>query len=250
MLLGVGYIIGPRIASVMVAGGLTTALLIVPMIAYFGNGLPAPLAPVQQQRIAEMEPGRDRLDVRPLHRRRRGGDRRHLEHAQRPAADHQLHHRQPARPGLRQAMSSPAAFRAPSETCRCPSFSSARSPSSLVIATSYLDTDRLLRPAGRRGHGRAIRVSVRHRQLANHGRDRLVVESDLGYDHRHAAPGLLDLRRSGLGRAGIPIDGALDRRRGLHRLIQRRDDVARSEDRLPGRCNALEAAGRHSGRCA
>ena len=57
MLLGVGYIIGPRIASVMVAGGITTALLIVPMITYFGNGLPAPLAPVQQQRIAEMEPG-------------------------------------------------------------------------------------------------------------------------------------------------------------------------------------------------
>ena len=40
MLLGVGYIIGPRIASVMVAGGITTALLIVPMIAYFGDGLP------------------------------------------------------------------------------------------------------------------------------------------------------------------------------------------------------------------
>jgi putative OPT family oligopeptide transporter len=57
MLLGVGYIIGPRIASVMVAGGIMTALLLVPMIAYFGSGLPSVLAPVQQQRIAEMEPG-------------------------------------------------------------------------------------------------------------------------------------------------------------------------------------------------
>jgi putative OPT family oligopeptide transporter len=56
MLLGVGYIIGPRIASVMVAGGITTALLIVPTIAYFGNGLTAALAPVQQQRIADMDP--------------------------------------------------------------------------------------------------------------------------------------------------------------------------------------------------
>ena len=53
----VGYIIGPRIASVMVAGGITTALLIVPTIAYFGDGLPAALAPVQQERIAKMEPG-------------------------------------------------------------------------------------------------------------------------------------------------------------------------------------------------
>jgi len=56
MLLGVGYIIGPRIASVMVAGGITTALLLVPMIAYFGDGLPGVLPPVQQQRIADMEP--------------------------------------------------------------------------------------------------------------------------------------------------------------------------------------------------
>ena len=57
MLLGVGYIIGPRIASVMVAGGITTALLIVPMITYFGDGLPGTLAPVADKRIAEMEPG-------------------------------------------------------------------------------------------------------------------------------------------------------------------------------------------------
>jgi putative OPT family oligopeptide transporter len=56
VLLGVGYIIGPRIASVMVAGGLTTALLLVPMIAYFGDGLPAILPP-GQLRIAELSAG-------------------------------------------------------------------------------------------------------------------------------------------------------------------------------------------------
>ena len=33
MLLGVGYIIGPRIASVMVGGGILASLLLVPMIA-------------------------------------------------------------------------------------------------------------------------------------------------------------------------------------------------------------------------
>ncbi len=55
-LLGVGYIIGPRIASVMVGGGLLTSLLLVPMIAYFGEGLPGALPPVSQ-RIAEMSPG-------------------------------------------------------------------------------------------------------------------------------------------------------------------------------------------------
>jgi putative OPT family oligopeptide transporter len=55
-LLGVGYIIGPRIAGVMVAGGLMTSLLLTPMIAYFGDGLPAVLPP-GQKRIAEMAPG-------------------------------------------------------------------------------------------------------------------------------------------------------------------------------------------------
>jgi putative OPT family oligopeptide transporter len=55
-LLGVGYIIGLRISSVMVGGGLLTSLLLVPMIAYFGEGLPGVLPP-GQQRIAEMSAG-------------------------------------------------------------------------------------------------------------------------------------------------------------------------------------------------
>ena len=55
-LLGVGYIIGPRIASVMVGGGMLTALMLMPMIAYFGDGLPGVLPP-GQQRISEMSPG-------------------------------------------------------------------------------------------------------------------------------------------------------------------------------------------------
>jgi uncharacterized oligopeptide transporter (OPT) family protein len=55
-LLGVGYIIGPRIASVMVGGGIMTALLLVPMIAYFGDGLSVVLPP-GQQKIGEMSAG-------------------------------------------------------------------------------------------------------------------------------------------------------------------------------------------------
>ena len=37
---------------------------------------------------------------------------------------------------------------------------------------------------------------------------------------------------------------ALDRRRGLHRLFQRRNNVAGFENRLPGRCHPVEAASR------
>ncbi len=55
-LLGVGYIIGPRIASVMVGGGLLTSLMLVPMIAYFGDAVPDILPP-GQKKISDMLPG-------------------------------------------------------------------------------------------------------------------------------------------------------------------------------------------------
>src|SRR2546425_12663086 len=44
-LLGVGYIIGPRIASIMCAGGVLAYLLLIPLIKFFGDALQAPLAP-------------------------------------------------------------------------------------------------------------------------------------------------------------------------------------------------------------
>ncbi|HEY5884911.1 MAG TPA: oligopeptide transporter, OPT family [Pyrinomonadaceae bacterium] len=44
-LLGVGYIIGPRIASIMFGGGVLSYLVLIPMIKYFGEGLLGPLAP-------------------------------------------------------------------------------------------------------------------------------------------------------------------------------------------------------------
>jgi putative OPT family oligopeptide transporter len=44
-LLGVGYIIGPRIAMTMAAGGVLSYLLLIPMIKFFGDLLSVPLAP-------------------------------------------------------------------------------------------------------------------------------------------------------------------------------------------------------------
>ena len=44
-LLGVGYIIGPRIASIMCAGGVLAYLLLIPLIKFFGDALTSPLAP-------------------------------------------------------------------------------------------------------------------------------------------------------------------------------------------------------------
>ena len=55
-LLGVGYIIGPRIASIMMAGGVLNALVLIPMIKFFGQGLAAALPPGAGL-IANMGPG-------------------------------------------------------------------------------------------------------------------------------------------------------------------------------------------------
>ncbi len=44
-LLGVGYIIGPRIASIMCAGGVLAYLVLIPAIKFFGDSLAGPLAP-------------------------------------------------------------------------------------------------------------------------------------------------------------------------------------------------------------
>lgn len=52
-LFGVGYILGPRIATVMVGGGLLSSLIIIPFIAYWGDGRP-PLYPEMVLTISEM----------------------------------------------------------------------------------------------------------------------------------------------------------------------------------------------------
>jgi len=53
-LLGVGYIIGPRIASLMAGGGVLSYLVLIPAIKYFGSGLAAPIAPEAARLIKDM----------------------------------------------------------------------------------------------------------------------------------------------------------------------------------------------------
>lgn len=55
-LLGVGFILGPRIAGIMVAGGLLSWMGMIPLIAYFGENLSIPLFPQTALIIAEMTP--------------------------------------------------------------------------------------------------------------------------------------------------------------------------------------------------
>src|SRR5438128_2418210 len=53
-LLGVGYIIGPRISSIMAAGGVLSYLVLIPAIKYFGAGWSVPLAPETAHLIKDM----------------------------------------------------------------------------------------------------------------------------------------------------------------------------------------------------
>ena len=55
-LFGVGYILGPRIATIMVGGGLLAWLVIIPIIAWWGEARMEPLYPETVVTIAQMSP--------------------------------------------------------------------------------------------------------------------------------------------------------------------------------------------------
>ncbi|MFL6256979.1 MAG: OPT family oligopeptide transporter [Pyrinomonadaceae bacterium] len=55
-LLGVGYIIGPQIASIMAAGGVLAYLVLIPMISFFGPYLGKTIVPPGTTPIGEMDP--------------------------------------------------------------------------------------------------------------------------------------------------------------------------------------------------
>ena len=53
-LLGVGYIIGPRISALMMGGGVLSYLVLIPAIKYFGSAGTLPLPPETAHSIADM----------------------------------------------------------------------------------------------------------------------------------------------------------------------------------------------------
>jgi len=55
-LLGVGYIIGPRIAAIMAAGGVLAYMVLIPMISFFGDFLGATIIPPGTTPVGEMGP--------------------------------------------------------------------------------------------------------------------------------------------------------------------------------------------------
>jgi putative OPT family oligopeptide transporter len=55
-LLGVGYLIGPRIASLMIAGAILSYFVLGPLIATFGEKLSEPVSPADKTLIRDMNP--------------------------------------------------------------------------------------------------------------------------------------------------------------------------------------------------
>ncbi|NNE47773.1 MAG: oligopeptide transporter, OPT family [Rhodothermales bacterium] len=55
-LLGVGYILGPKVAAIMVGGSLLSWAILIPMIALFGEGRVDPLYPETTNLITDMSP--------------------------------------------------------------------------------------------------------------------------------------------------------------------------------------------------
>ena len=76
-LLGVGYIIGPRISALMMGGGVLSYLVLIPAIKFFGSAGTLPLAPETGAHHRQHDGRADSEGLHSLHRRRRGRGRRH-----------------------------------------------------------------------------------------------------------------------------------------------------------------------------
>ena len=117
--MGVGYVIGPRIAGVMFAGGVLSWLVLLPLLQHHGQlhdgAVPAGAGERPAHRSDVARPAVERLH--PLHRRRRGA-RGRPDHARAHHPDDRLVvPRQ--REGLqREVRSGQRPGRAPSATCR------------------------------------------------------------------------------------------------------------------------------------
>ena len=116
--MGVGYVIGPRIAGVMFAGGVLSWLVLLPLLSIMGNYMTVPFPPVPASglRIDQMSAAAVVERLHPLHRRRRGA-RLRADHARPHDPDDRLVvPRQ--REGLQRRARGAASRSAPSATSR------------------------------------------------------------------------------------------------------------------------------------
>ena len=237
-LLGVGYIIGPRIAAIMAAGGVLAYLVLIPMISFFGNFLGATIVPPGTTPIGEMGPD----DIRNAYVLYIGAGAvaaggiislvRSL-----PTIWHGL------KGGLADLRGGQARTVASPRTDQDLSMKFVLA-GIIALVDHDLPAAALAGEQPRLAHDRRLRLFVRHRVVQTDGRDRLVFKPDLGDDGRNAAPDLFRLPHHRLDGADLLRHRALHRGYRLHRRLERRHDFAGLEDRLPRRRHAVAAADR------
>ena len=251
--MGVGYIIGPKIAGVLVAGGVLAWLGLIPLLGFLVPG----------------DAGRRRSSSRwATPRRSSAGTRpptpsptpptpstgptsaRSAPARWRPAASSPCIKTLPTiysslRDSIR-SLSDKAAAAGVKRTERDLSFVTVIAGSlALVVvlaAPPHHAGQQLRHPPHGGGAGHRLRLHLRHRLLAHRRAHRLLVQPHLRHDHRHAHGHRHDLRGARLDRLGLRAHGAGGGRHGLHRRRQRRRHLAGPQDRLPGRRHAAGPA--------
>ncbi len=242
-LMGVGFIIGPRIAGFLFSGGCLAYLVLIPAIKLFGGGLTKPIYPAASQLIADMSPGEVRANyvfyigagavasagimalIRSLPTivsafRSGFQDLKRLRRCRHLAPPHRA--RSPdSGHGSRRDRTGAGARRAAQGSGR-------------------------RQPAGR-PPDRGLRVLLRHRVLADHGRNRVERQSDLGHDHRRLDRHLRGLPADRLDRDRPSGRGDFDRGRHRGRHCQRGQHQSGPQDRIPGRLHTPQPADRHDG---
>ena len=233
--MGVGYVIGPKIAGVMFAGGVLSWMVLLPLLTIAGTymNVPFPPVPASGLMLSQMTPGQ----IWSAYIRYIGAG------AVLAAGLITL---------ARTIPTIVSSFRDSMKDIGAASGAAVRTrterdmPMTVVLGGSLLLAIFLAVTPGHAHPGQLdgvdsrhrLRLLLRHGLLAHRRADRVLVEPDLGDDDRHAHPHLHDLRGARLDRRRLLADRALRRRARLHRRRQRRRHLAGSQDRVHRRRDA------------
>ncbi len=245
--LGVGYIIGPKVAGTIFAGGVFSWFVMMPAIKFFGGLVPTPIYPGTIP-IADMGPSDLwRTYVRPIGAGavaaaglitllktlptivaalKAGFKKKSAADA--AAGDGGPHRpRPPEHAGAGRLRRDRAAALVAAD----------------LQARARRAHERLPQPRGLPAGG-GLRLPVRDRLLAHLRPDRHLGQPGLRHDDRDPDGDLRPVPGRRLDQPGLRGAGADHRRRGLHRGRQRRRHLPGPEDRLPGGRHAVLPAAR------
>ncbi len=246
--LGVGYIIGPKVAGVIFAGGVFSWLVVMPLIYFFGKDLGHPVYPGQVP-IAQMTPS----DLWAAYIKPMGAG------AVAAAGLITLIKTLPTifsalgagfknmRSGAKGAKAKP--IRTEDDLVDGRGAHRLRCDCCADVCVSGIQAGaRRIRGMGREpgrfaACGR-LRISLRHGQLAHRGPGGFFGEPGFRHDHRHANGHVRNLSGQWMDQPGFRRSGHHHRRRGVHCRIELGRHLAGFEDWLHRRLNAAPAADR------